>query len=99
MRFAILSVVSGQTAKKSCRVGEGVGQRVDVGLVVVDVERRPGGGAHAEHAHQRLGAVVAGPHAHAVLVEHLGDVVGVDVAEGERQHAAPLGRLGRAVDR
>ena len=54
--------------------------------------------ADAEHPHQRLGAVVAGPHAHAVLVEHLGEVVGVDVAEGERQHAAPLGRLGRAVD-
>ena len=71
---------------------ERVGQRVDVGLVVVDVERGPGGGADAEHPHERLGAVVAGAHAHAVLVEHLGDVVRVDVVEGEREHAAALGR-------
>src|SRR5690606_759588 len=64
---------------------DGVAQGVNVGFVVVDVQRGPGGGRRAEDLHEGLGAVVAGPHADPVLVEHLGEVVGVDVAELERQ--------------
>ena len=67
---------------------EGVDEGVDVVGVVVDVEAGPAGGPDAEHPHERLGAVVAGPDAHVGLVEHLADVVGVEVAEGERQRAA-----------
>ena len=50
-------------------------------------------------AHQRLGAVVTGADAHPGLVEDLGQVVGVDVAVGQRQDAAALGGPGRAEDR
>ena len=100
MRVAILSAAVGGESEPEEVVGggDGVTQGVDVGLVVVDVQRRPGGGGHAELAHQRLGAVVAGPDADAVLVEHLGEVMGVEVAEGEGQHAAPLGRHAGTVD-
>jgi hypothetical protein len=42
--------------------------------------------------------VVAGADADGVLVHDLGEVVGVDVVDGQRQHAAALGRLRRAVD-
>ena len=53
----------------------------------------------AEHPHQRLGAVVAGADAHVALVEHLADVVRVDVAEREAERRR-RGRstLRRAVD-
>ena len=67
---------------------ERIGQRVDVVAVVVQVEAGPRRGGDAEHPHQRLGAVVAGADAHVALVEHLADVVGVEVAEGEAEHAA-----------
>ena len=59
-------------------------------LVVVEGERGPGGRRHPEAAHERLGAVVARSDAHPELVEDLGHVVGVDVAQGQRQHAAPV---------
>ena len=81
-----------QKAKNSPASAERIGQGVDVGLVVVEVERRPGGGADAEPAHERLGAVVAGAHAHAVLVEHLGDVVRVDVARSVNEITPPRWR-------
>ena len=96
MRVAILPVA--QWEKNVAAASMASAEGVDVGLVVVDVERRAGGGGDAELAHQGLGAVVARPHAHAVLVEHLGEVVGVQVAVGEAEHAAAGGRLGRAVD-
>ena len=75
------------------RVDEGVG----VGFVVVDVERGAGRGGHAEHLHERLGAVVARPHADGLLVDDLRDVVGVDAVEQERDRAAAhaRGRGGR----
>ena len=69
---------------------ERIGQSVDVVAVVVEVEAGAGGGVDAEQAHQRLGAVVAGADADVALVEHLADVVGVDVAEREAEHAAAL---------
>src|SRR4029450_7578685 len=62
----------------------------------VQVDRGPGGGLDPEPAQQRLGAVVAGPDRDPVGVQHLGDVVGVDVAEGEGDHAAAGPGLGGA---
>ena len=44
----------------------------------------------AQPAHQRLGAVVARPHADAELVEHLGQVVRVHVPVGQGEHAAAV---------
>src|SRR4051794_773937 len=73
--------------------GNGVDQGIDFRLVVVDVERSPGGGADPEAAHQRLGAVVTGPHAHPRLVQHLRQVVRMDVLVGERDDPAALGRF------
>src|SRR4051794_40828012 len=69
---------------------EGVGEGVDVPLVVVQVQRRPGGGAHPQLAHEGLGAMVPGPDAHGVLVEDLGDVVGVQALEGEGDRPAAV---------
>ena len=88
-----------QMCEELLGLGERLDEHVDVGLVVVDVERRPAGGRHAELAHQRLGAVVAGAHADGVLVEHLADVVGVDAVEQERDRAAAHVDVERAVDR
>ena len=76
---------------------ERVGQRVDVGGVVVQVEAGTCGGGHAQQAHQRLGAVVAGAHAHVALVEHLAEVVRVDAAEAEAERGAAHLDVARAV--
>src|ERR671911_2576374 len=77
---------------------ERIGQRVDVGAVVVQVETRARGGVDTEDPHQRLGAVVPGAHAHVALIEHLAEVVGADAAEGEAEHAAPHLDVVRPVD-
>ncbi len=69
------------------RVLEAVDQAVDLLARRVDAEARAGGGGDAEPVHQRLGAVVAGAHRHAVAIEDLGDVVGVDAVELERDRA------------
>ena len=78
---------------------ERVDQGVGVGFVVVNVERSAGRGGDSEHAHERLGAVVAGAHAHGLLVDDLRDVVGVDAVEQERDRPAPHVGVERAVDR
>ena len=62
-------------------------------------ERRARGCRHAQALHQHLRAVVAGAHADAVASEDLGDVVRVDVREGERREAAAVLQLHRAVQR
>ena len=78
---------------------EALDQAVDLLGRRVDAEAGAGGGGDAEAVHQRLGAVVAGAHRDAVAVEDLGDVVGVDALELERDRAerAP-GERGRAED-
>ena len=76
------------------RVDEGVG----VGFVVVNVERRARRGGDAQHAHERLGAVVAGAHADGLLVDDLGDVVCVDALEEERDRTAAHRGVERSVD-
>src|SRR5450759_1930437 len=78
---------------------ERLDERVDVGFVVVDVERRSGGGGNAEDAHQGLRAVMPGPDADPVLVDDLGDVVGVDALEQERDRRSPPFHVGGTVDR
>src|SRR3954447_16348612 len=76
---------------------ERIGQRVDVVFVVVQVEAGPGGGVDAETAHQWLGAVMTGAQADVALVEHLRQVVRVDVAESEAERRSANLDVGRAV--
>src|ERR1700729_744112 len=75
-------------------VGQGVGLLTEV----VEVERGPGAGPHAERAVQRPGAVVSGPHRDAQVIEHLADVVRVDPFDGERDRAAPVRGFGGPED-
>ena len=58
-------------------LGDDFDQQVDFGRRVVEVEAGPGAGGDAEPVVERLGAVVAGADGDALLVEQLGDVVGV----------------------
>src|SRR5438270_733890 len=73
-------------------------QGVDVGFVVVNVERRSSRRSDPETPHQGLGTVVAGPHAHAGFIEHLRDVVGMDAVVAEGDHAPARRRLRRPED-
>ena len=66
--------------------------------VVVHVEAGTGRRVDVEQAHQRLGAVVAGAHAHVALVEHLAEVVRVNVAERETQRGTSQRGISRAVE-
>src|SRR5437868_6260534 len=61
---------------------------VDVVAGRVDVDTRARRRRHVHAAHGRLRAVMAGAHAHAVLVQNRRDVVGVDSLERETDHAA-----------
>ena len=78
---------------------EALDQAVDVVAGGVDGERRARRRGHAEAAHQRLRAVVAGAHAHALAPEDLGHVVRVHALERERDDAAAPREVGRAVER
>src|SRR4029079_2607732 len=98
-RPAIDSASLGSEREELLGAPERFYEGVDVVLVVVDVERGPGRRRDAEHPHQRLRAVVPGPDADAVLVEHLRDVVRVDALEGEGDRAAPALDAARPVDR
>ena len=80
------------------RLVERVHQPVDVLARVVDVEAGARGRGHAQLAHQRLGAVVAGADADALAVAQLGDVVGVHARQLERDHAAAPVGVRRAED-
>src|SRR5207253_1057426 len=72
-----------------------IDQRIDVRGFAVDADRSARRGAHAEAAHQRLRAVVAGTYAHAAAVHQLGHVVRVDALEDERHQAAAAVRVWR----
>ena len=63
------------------------------------MERGARGGAHAEAAHQRLGAVVAGADADRLAVAELGDVVRVDALDRERDDPAAAVEVGRPEER
>src|SRR5438552_7945676 len=86
------SLYSSSSAKERLHLLERFDQRVDVFMRVVHVERCPGRGWHAQDPHQDLRAMMPRPHAYAFLVEHLGQVVGMDVAVPEGDGATP--RLG-----
>src|SRR6478736_278051 len=77
---------------------ERIGQSVDVVLVVVQIKTGAGGGVDAQQAHERLGAVVPGPQADVALIEHLGQIVRVDVAEPEAERGAADLDVGGAVE-
>src|SRR6266513_2915557 len=68
-------------------------ERLHVALVVVDVKRRARGGRHVEAAHERLRAVMAGAHAHAVTIEDGRDIMRVHARERERHDAAARGEV------
>src|SRR4029079_3287840 len=75
---------------------ERIGESVDILFVVVQIETGARGGIDAEAPHQRLGAVVPGPQADVALVEHLREIVWVDVAEPEAERGAPPPGIGAA---
>src|SRR3954452_3738617 len=64
-----------------------VGQGVDVVVAGVHVERGARGGRDAVAPDDRPGAVVPDPDGDAEVVEHLPDVVRVDVLDGEGDRA------------
>src|SRR3984885_4681860 len=90
--------------RASCRreellgLAHALGQRLDLVVGVVHVERRPRAGLHAEGAVQRPGAVVVGTHGDAELVEQLTDVVRVHAVDRERYGTAPVLGGQRAED-
>src|SRR5579875_2766271 len=86
------------STEKGVSRGNGFDQRVNVRLVVVNGKRCPCRGAHAQAAHERLGAVVAGAYADARLVKHLRDVVSMDVYVAEADDASPQCWVRRPVD-
>src|SRR5215212_9275980 len=76
--------LSGCNAEEALGFPHAVGERVDVVVAGVHVERGPGGGRHAVAADHGPGAVVPHAHGDAEVVEHLADVVRVDALDGER---------------
>src|SRR5512137_1076784 len=69
-------------------------QPVDLFRGGIEIKAGPRGGLDAELLMQRLGAVMPGAHGDTVPVEDLGDIVRVDVVQGEGRHPALL-RCGR----
>ena len=61
---SVFSMRPGLLTEEVSGLLQGADQGVDVGLVVVHVERRPGRAVDPETPHQRLGAVVARTHAY-----------------------------------
>ena len=90
----LLAIEVVHQAKTSWTRSRPATRRVDVLVGVVHGERRARGRRHAEAAHQRLGAVVAGAHAHALAAEDLGHVVRVDAVEREGDERAALVGVG-----
>src|SRR6266567_1697754 len=79
-------------------VADAVGQGVDLGVRVVEVEARPVGCLAAEGAVQRPRAVVTRPDRNAELVEYLADVVRVHALDLERDGSAAVLRGQRPED-
>src|SRR6476661_7235399 len=74
------------------------GERIDVVVARVHVEGGPGRGRHAVAPDHRPGAMVPHPDGDAAVVEHLADVVRVDVLDGERDRSPARDGVGRTDD-
>ena len=57
---------------------QGVDQAIHIGLLIVEGKTGPGDRGHAQNIHQGLATQVPGPQRDALLVRHLGHIVGVD---------------------
>src|SRR5688500_1753888 len=77
---------------------DGVDERVDLLERVVDVERRACGGGRTQRAHQRLRAVVAGPHRDTLAVHDRADVVRVNALDREADSGSAQLCIPRTVD-
>src|SRR5688572_28857893 len=97
---SMLSALSGwgrgRSSEDLAYVVESVDERIDVGARVVHGKRRPRRRRDAEALHQRLRAVVAGPHADTARSEDLGDVVRVGDVQREGDERPALGGVQRA---
>jgi hypothetical protein len=80
-----------------------VGEELNLSRRVVEIETGPAAGSDAKPVVERIGAVVSGADCDAMLIEHLGDIVGVNRAEREAHQAgAKLGHRAEnseAIDR
>src|ERR687897_3911999 len=70
------------------RAVERIGEGVDVVAFVVEIPACPRRRRDVEDPHERFRAVVPGADTHVALVEDLRDVVRVQIAELEAEHAA-----------
>src|SRR5688500_14414242 len=96
------SCISASTSHRSEELLRGpnsVGECVDVVVAGVHVERGAGGRRDAVATHHRPGAVVSHPDGDAPVVEHLADVVRVDVLDGEGDRSPTRDRVRRADHR
>src|SRR5699024_7525046 len=66
--------------------------------IVVQIRARSGGGGDSEAAMQRLGAVVSYTHGHALGIEVLSDVMGVDSVDVEGHGPDPRLRVAEDPD-
>src|SRR3954469_14188671 len=92
----ISALLRGCNAEEALSFPHAVGERVDVVVARVDVERRPRRGGDAVAADHRPGAVVPAPDGDAEVVEDLAHVVRVDALDGEGDRASAGHGVGRA---
>src|ERR1700710_2077375 len=99
--YMFSSCISGSTSHSSeelLRRANSVGEGVDVVVAGVHVERGPRGRRHSVPADDRPGAVVPDPDGDPAVVEHLADVVRVDVLDGEGDRSPARDGVGRSDD-
>ena len=77
----------GHSAQHGGRAGHSFSEAVDFLDRVVGPKRRPDRSRNPELVHERLRAVVAGPHRDAELVEERAEVVRVHAVDQEGHHA------------
>src|SRR3954470_24982975 len=83
-------LIPGSSSEVLPHLEQALDHRVDLLRGGVEVERRAGGGRHAEPLADRARAVVAGAYGDAARVEDLAHVVGVHPVDDERDRAAVL---------
>src|SRR4029453_14814603 len=96
------SCISGSTSYRSEELlgrANSVGQRIDVVVAGVHVERRAGRRRDAVPPDDRPGAVVPDTDGDAQVVEHLAHVVRVDAVDGEGDRSPAGDGVGRADHR